>query len=182
MSPFLDPRVPLRELHPRTSLASHEATRSGSMTTTGSDGNARRMRSDEKIFGDGRASTTQRVESKSNQLDGRPWRRNFALLSLGLYCFVASGMSTVLAAGFSNVAQTYNIGISIISLSTGFYMLGLGIGGVLASPTAILYGKRPVYIGGAILFTISVVWCAISPNYSSLVIARIIQGQAIFIS
>ena len=86
-------------------------------------------------------------------------------------------MTPVLAAGFSNVAQTYNIDVSTVSLSTGFFMLGLGVGGVFASPTAILYGKRPVYIVGAILFVISAVWCALSPNYPSLVVARIFQGE-----
>ena len=88
-------------------------------------------------------------------------------------------MTPVLAAGFNNVADTYKVSVPRVALTTGFYMLGLGIGSVVASPTAILYGKRPVYLTGIILFIISAIWCAVSPNYPSLVVARIFMGLAV---
>lgn len=88
-------------------------------------------------------------------------------------------MTPLLAAGFNDVAQTYNVSIPKVALTTGLYMLGLGLGSVVASPTAILWGKRPVYLGAIILFTLSSIWCALSPNYASLVIARIVQGFAV---
>jgi MFS family permease len=85
-------------------------------------------------------------------------------------------MTPILAAGFSNVAETYDVSEPSVALTTGMYMLGLGIGSVIASPTAILFGKRPVYLGGALLFILSAVWCALSPSYTSLLVARIFQG------
>jgi multidrug resistance protein len=92
---------------------------------------------------------------------------------------VGGGMTPVLAAGFDDVAETYDVGLAQVALTTGLYMLGLGLGSVVASPTAILYGKRPVYLGAIILFTLSSIWCALSPNYPSLVVARIVQGFAV---
>lgn len=88
-------------------------------------------------------------------------------------------MTPLLAAGFNDVAETYDVTIPQVALTTGLYMLGLGLGSVVASPTAILYGKRPVYLGAIILFTLSSIWCALSPNYASLVVARIVQGFAV---
>jgi len=88
-------------------------------------------------------------------------------------------MTPLLAAGFNDVAETYDVTIPQVALTTGLYMLGLGLGSVFASPTAILFGKRPVYLGAIILFTLSSVWCALSPNYASLVVARIVQGFAV---
>lgn len=88
-------------------------------------------------------------------------------------------MTPILAAGFNDVAETYNVGLSQVALTTGLYMLGLGLGSVVASPTAIIWGKRPVYLAAIILFTLSSVWCALSPNYPSLVVARIVQGFAV---
>jgi len=58
-------------------------------------------------------------------------------------------------------------------------MMGMGLGSVFFSPTAILYGKRPVYLFGAILFVVTSIWCAVSPNFTSLVLARIFQGFAV---
>lgn len=107
------------------------------------------------------------------------WRRDAALLSLGFYCLMGGGMTPVLAAGFNEVAQAYDVSTQDIAYTTGLYMLGLGVGSVIMSPTAILYGKRPVYLLGAVLFIISAVWCAVSPNYPSLVLARIFMGIAI---
>lgn len=92
---------------------------------------------------------------------------------------LGGGMTPILAAGFDNVAATYQVSIPQVALTTGLYMMGLGIGSVVASPTAILFGKRPVYLVSIILFLISSVWCALSPNYSSLVVARIFQGLAV---
>lgn len=57
--------------------------------------------------------------------------------------------------------------------------MGLGIGSVIFSPTAILYGKRPVYLYSAILFIISAVWCALAPNFTTLILGRIFQGIAV---
>lgn len=88
-------------------------------------------------------------------------------------------MTPILAAGFNNVAATFDVSIPQVALTTGLYMLGLGIGSVIMSPTAILFGKRPVYLATAVLFIISAVWCAVSPNYASLVIARVFQGIAV---
>ncbi|KAI2619734.1 MFS general substrate transporter [Hypoxylon sp. NC1633] len=77
------------------------------------------------------------------------------------------------------IRTDYRIDVADVSLTTGLYMMGLGIGSVIFSPTAILYGKRPVYLFSAIIFILSAVWCALSPNFTSLVLARILQGIAV---
>lgn len=88
-------------------------------------------------------------------------------------------MTPILAAGFNKIAATYNVDEQKVAFTTGLYMMGLGLGSVVMSPTAILYGKRPVYLLGATLFILSGIWCALSPNYPSLVVARIFQGFAV---
>jgi MFS family permease len=118
-------------------------------------------------------------DSLNDPLNWPALRRDLALLSLGFYCMLGGGMTPVLAAGFTDVAETYGVSVPTVALSTGFYMAGMGLGSVIASPTAILFGKRPVYLGGAILLILSSVWCALSPTYISLVIARVVQGMAI---
>ncbi|KAL5334828.1 major facilitator superfamily domain-containing protein [Aspergillus crustosus] len=118
-------------------------------------------------------------DSVNDPLNWPVWRRDTALLSLGFYCLIGGGMTPILAAGFNQVADDYGVETQKVAYTTGLYMLGLGIGSVIMSPTAILWGKRPVYLLGATLFIISAVWCALSPNYASLVMARIFQGIAV---
>ena len=118
-------------------------------------------------------------DSMNDPLNWKVWRRDAALLSLGFYCMVGGGMTPILAAGFNEVADDFNVSVPQVSLTTGLYMLGLGLGSAILSPTAILFGKRPVYLCAAICFILSSVWCALSPDYTSLVVARIFMGLAV---
>jgi MFS family permease len=57
--------------------------------------------------------------------------------------------------------------------------MGMGLGSVFASPTAILFGKRPVYLASALLFIATSLWAGWSPSFESLLAARVFQGFAI---
>ncbi|KAF2724665.1 MFS general substrate transporter [Polychaeton citri CBS 116435] len=118
-------------------------------------------------------------DSLNDPLNWAVWRRDTALLSLGFYCMIGGGMTPILAAGFEQVGEEFDVTQPQVALTVGLYMLGLGVGSVVLSPTAILFGKRPVYLVAAICFVLSAVWCASSPNYASLVCARVFQGIAV---
>ncbi|KAH8742381.1 MFS transporter [Diaporthe sp. PMI_573] len=135
---------------------------------------------EKKKTSDGKIILEPQPEDVPNDpLNWPNWRRDAALLSIGIYCMLGGGQTSVLAAGFTNVAEDYGVPVSKVSLTTGLYMMGLGIGSVIASPTAILWGKRPVYLVSALCFIITSVWCALSPNYASLIVARIFQGMSV---
>lgn len=118
-------------------------------------------------------------DTANDPLNWKVWRRDVALLSLGFYCMLGGGMTPILAAGFDEVAKDFNVSVPDVALTTGLYMLGLGLGSAVLSPTAILFGKRPVYLCAAICFILTSVWCALSPNFTSLVLARIFMGFAV---
>lgn len=121
----------------------------------------------------------QPEDSMNDPLNWPAWRRDCALLSLGFYCMLGGGMTPVLAAGFNNVSKTFDVTYARVALTTGLYMMGLGVGSVIFSPTAILFGKRPVYLVSAIMFVLTAVWCAKSPSFASLATARVFQGIAV---
>ncbi|KAM0279666.1 hypothetical protein ACHAQH_004468 [Verticillium albo-atrum] len=121
----------------------------------------------------------QPEDSANDPLNWPAWRRDTALFSLGFYCLIGGGITPLLAAGFYDVADEYKVSVEDVSLTTGLYMMGMGLGSVVASPTAILWGKRPVYLASAILLVVSSIWCALSPNFASLIVARIVQGIAV---
>ena len=65
------------------------------------------------------------------------------LVVLGVHCLIGGGQTPILAAGFHTLADQFGVSLTKIALTTGVYMLFLGIGSVILSPTALLYGKRP---------------------------------------
>lgn len=157
-----------RNIKPRISASSGQSRVSSAVR------NAKKLTKDGKTV-----LEPQPDDSHNDPLNWPKWRRNSVLISLGLYCMLGGGMTPVLAAGFTNVATTYGITTARVSLTTGLYMMGLGVGSVLSAPTAILFGKRPVYLISAITFILTAVWCALSPNFVSLLVARIFQGIAL---
>ncbi|KAI3398616.1 hypothetical protein diail_8964 [Diaporthe ilicicola] len=135
---------------------------------------------EKKKTSDGKIILNPQPEDAPNDpLNWPTWRRDSALISIGLYCMLGGGQTSILAAGFTNVAQDYGVPVSKVSLTTGLYMMGMGLGSIFASPTAILWGKRPVYLAGAALFVVTSIWCASSPSYPSLIVARIMQGVSV---
>lgn len=121
----------------------------------------------------------QPEDSVNDPLNWPSWRRDSALLSLGFYCMIGGGITSIMAAGFTNIAHDMDVEVEKVSLTVGLYMMGLGVGSVLASPTAILFGKRPVYLASVILFIATCVWAGYSSSFNSLLAARVFQGIAI---
>jgi hypothetical protein len=65
------------------------------------------------------------------------------LIVLGVHCLIGGGQTPILAAGFHTLSEQFGVSLTKIALTTGVYMLFLGIGSVILSPTALLFGKRP---------------------------------------
>ncbi|OAA65879.1 MFS1 family protein [Niveomyces insectorum RCEF 264] len=121
----------------------------------------------------------QPEDSQNDPLNWPMWRRDAALLSLGFYCMLGGGMTPILAAGFNDISTTFHVSTEQVALTTGLYMMGLGVGSILFSPTAILWGKRPVYLLAAVMFSCSGIWCATAKSFPSLLLGRIFQGIAV---
>lgn len=65
------------------------------------------------------------------------------LVVVCVHCLVGGGQTPILAAGYHTLSEQFGVSLNKISLTTGVYMLFLGIGSVILSPTALIYGKRP---------------------------------------
>ncbi|KAJ3478367.1 hypothetical protein NLG97_g8596 [Lecanicillium saksenae] len=172
----------LRDMHARTSHSSIPAGFSVEMPST-TNGISLSVASEEtpvKTTGDGQIILIPQPDDSANDpLNWPSWRRDTALLSLGCYCMIGGGVGPLIASGFTEVAAEYHVKVESVALTTGLYMMGLGIGSVFASPTAILYGKRPVYLASSICFIAATLWAAWSPSFGSLVAARVVQGMAV---
>lgn len=165
----------------------HEHPRGRSSTRGSISGEAERRHSlsresmpTQKKTPDGRVILDpQPDDSQNDPLNWPAWRRDAALLSLGFYCMLGGGMTPILAAGFHQIAATFDVTHAAVARTTGLYMMGMGLGSVVFSPTAILYGKRPIYLLSAVFFIVSSVWCAAAPDYTNLAVARVFQGVAV---
>jgi MFS family permease len=85
-----------------------------------------------------------------------------------------------MAANTLTLAVWYGREFTDIALLTGWHLCGVGIAGFFCVPTARVWGKRHLFIAGAILTIISCAWAGGSQSsYKSLFAARIFQGFAL---
>lgn len=64
-----------------------------------------------------------------------------------------------------------------IALLTGYHLLGVGLAGFIFVASARVWGKRHLYLLGAVVIVLSSVWAGASGrNYKSLLAARFFQG------
>lgn len=115
-------------------------------------------------------------DNPNDPLNWPIWRRDVALLVLGWHCFVGGGQSSLLAAGLTELGEEFGEKSTTLAYLVGGLMLSLAFGALLASPTAILFGKRFVYILGIAIFLGGAIWGAVAKNFGSLMGARVLMG------
>jgi MFS family permease len=118
----------------------------------------------------------QPQDNPNDPLNWPIWKRDICLIIIGFQSFIGGGQSSLLAAGMSKLTEEFHSSLSRVSYLVGGFMLSLGFGSVFASPSAVLYGKRLVYIVGILLFFGGSIWAGASTSFISLMLARVMTG------
>ncbi|KAI0129476.1 major facilitator superfamily transporter [Xylariales sp. AK1849] len=71
--------------------------------------------------------------------------------------------------GVSEVAET---------LATGLYLVGMGVGSLIAGPFSETFGRNAVYIGSLAVFAIWIMASGLAPNFGSQIVFRFLAGCA----
>ncbi|MEX0970123.1 MAG: multidrug effflux MFS transporter [Paracoccaceae bacterium] len=109
----------------------------------------------------------------------QPGLVEFTLLIAAITSILALGIDAILPA---MPAMTADLGLSdpnTIQLTITYYLLGMGFGMLLFGPASDSYGRKPTIYAGMILFLAGSVVCAMSTDYNTLVIGRLIQGVGV---
>lgn len=93
---------------------------------------------------------------------------------------IAATTSPLLAANTLTLSLYYGKKFTDTALLTGYQLCGVGVAGFLCVASARVWGKRHLYLLGAVLLIVSSIWGAASgKNYASLLWARVFQGVAL---
>lgn len=85
--------------------------------------------------------------------------------------------STIPSGGIQFISQALGVKSEPQKvLPTSVYLIGYVTGPLAFGPMSELYGRRPVMVGTFVLFTIFTLACAVAPNWSALIIFRLICG------
>jgi DHA2 family metal-tetracycline-proton antiporter-like MFS transporter len=103
-------------------------------------------------------------------------RQPLVIACVALGAFIINLDSYIVSISLPAIAQSLNVGTSLVSLVTVVYLLAL-------SSTLLLFGKlgdrlglKRVFLWGYALFTLGSLLCGVSPNLAALLLARALQG------
>lgn len=102
-----------------------------------------------------------------------PWLI-FAIASIAL--FMSSLDGTIVATGLPTLRRALHAGINWTSWTMTAYQLGLVVAMPIAGRVADTLGRKRVFVGAAILFTVSSLVCGLATNIDVLIGLRVIQA------
>lgn len=70
----------------------------------------------------------------------------------------------------------FGVSQDVIQLTFSLYILATGIAQLVSGTLSDRYGRRPVMLTGIVLFLVGSAACALAPNASALIVARIVQA------
>src|SRR5690606_8349562 len=97
------------------------------------------------------------------------------MISLVIGAFFAILNETLLNVAFTDLMTEFSVSAATIQwLATGFML----VVGILVPITALLTGwftTRQMFLGAMVIFTIGTIICGFAPNFSFLLVGRLIQ-------
>ncbi|ODQ66745.1 MFS general substrate transporter [Nadsonia fulvescens var. elongata DSM 6958] len=118
----------------------------------------------------------QPQDDPNDPLNWPIWRRDLALFVIGFHCFISGGQTPLLASAFTKLSKEFDLDLHTISYLVGAFMLAMGIGSLFLAPTAIIYGKRPIYLLALVIFLVGTLIASSTSSFGALLAARIITG------
>lgn len=98
------------------------------------------------------------------------------LVIVGLSAGVVGAYGPMLSPGFVEVSQNLGITVEVLSQTTAWLILCLGLVLFITNPAAKIIGRRPVYIMAICIMFATSVWGAAVKDYDSFLASRIVAG------
>lgn len=108
-----------------------------------------------------------------NMHRARKWLITFtmALCSMCVTC-----TSSLYTMTYNQIDQEFGSSRIVATLGLSLFVFGLGLSPMVLGPLSEFYGRRPIYMGAFVFFTIWLIPCAVAPNIQTMLIARFFDG------
>ena len=107
-----------------------------------------------------------------------PRRRAVIILIFGGLWTLGSFSTDLFLPAMPAAAAALGASESAVALSVTTFLVGLGLGQLIAGPVSDGHGRRPTLLVGLVVFTASALVCLVAPSVEVLVGIRLVQGMA----
>ncbi|AOY89566.1 Bcr/CflA family drug resistance efflux transporter [Marinobacter salinus] len=74
------------------------------------------------------------------------------------------------------IGSDFGTGTDQVQLTLSLYMAGFAIAQLICGPLADRFGRKPIMIGGFVLFALASIGCALATNIETLILCRFLQA------
>lgn len=106
---------------------------------------------------------------------GQKTNRPLVLVALILSMFMAAIEGTIIATAMPNIVADLG-GFSLYSWVFSSFLLTQAVTTMIYGKLADLFGRKPIFIFGVIIFLIGSLLCGLAPTMGALIVFRLIQG------
>ncbi|KUI61449.1 hypothetical protein VP1G_08618 [Cytospora mali] len=118
-------------------------------------------------------------EGTDDPLNPRNWavaRRASCTLQISLIACAVGLASGIDATVLPQAAKDLGVSEVAESLATGLYLVGMGVGSLVAGPFSETFGRNAVYIGSMAIFMVWIMASGLAPNFGAQLVFRFLAG------
>ncbi|KAF5022461.1 hypothetical protein F66182_5497 [Fusarium sp. NRRL 66182] len=137
------------------------------------------VRDHENSKGQGRRVFVVKWEGPDDPLDPHSWsvgRRIGVTLQISIIALFVGAASGIDATVLPQAAADLGVSQVAESLATGLYLVGMGLGSLIAGPFSETFGRNAVYIVSMAIFMVWIMASALAPNFGAQITFRFLAG------
>lgn len=118
-------------------------------------------------------------EGDHDQMNPHNWsitRRMVATFMVAAIGAVVGIASSIDSSAVREAAAEFHVSEVVESLATGLYLVGFGVGSLVAGPFSETLGRNPVYIVTLFIYMIFIMASALAPNIAAQLVFRFLAG------
>ncbi|KAK8218026.1 major facilitator superfamily transporter [Phyllosticta capitalensis] len=118
-------------------------------------------------------------EGELDPLCPRNWshfKRTAVTLQISAIAFAVTAASAIDSTILPQAAEEFGVSEVVESLATGIYLVGFGLGSLIAGPFSETFGRNAVYMGSLFIFMIWIMASGLAPNIGAQIAFRFLAG------
>ncbi|KAL1857311.1 hypothetical protein Plec18167_004785 [Paecilomyces lecythidis] len=118
-------------------------------------------------------------QSLEDPLRPRNWsvvKRALYTANVGIIALVVGTAASIDSAVIPNAAAEFGVSEIVEALATGLFLIGFGVGALIAGPLSETVGRNAVYFGSLLIYMLFLVGAATSPTLAGQLVCRFLAG------